>query len=269
MSAVGTLYPDHRAELQPINRWENGMLKLSDVADNFDGIEKIGNEIVKCVDELNSKTVFYYFKLAGEDAGGFDLVVISEDNPDDEFALFVLENVSPVKGDACLSLRPLAENKYGFTQLLLAPNKFHKYLVGRLDAERDKLILCLPVHKGEFSGAEEIDDFFLLRRQLIETLNWNRPVSPQVQIRFDNPKTGVGTGGAHVLVKYDYLLSEIANLEGAENGFIEVLNYLSSVAEILSHGVGQYIFVLDRDDTSRELMNREQLIARLWLFLTT
>lgn len=245
------------------------MLKFDDIVENFDDVVEIRDAIIKCDDELNSKTVYYYFKLATEETGGFDLVVISEDNPDDEFAIFVLGNVSPVREGTRLSLLPLPENKYGFTQLILAPNQFHKYLMGRLDAERDKLVLCLPVHKGEFSGAEEVEDFFLLRRQFIETLNWNRPVSPQVQIRFDNPKTGVGTDGANVLVKYEDLLLAIDNLDGVEDGFIEILNYLSGVVEILSQRVDQFIFILNRDDSARELMNKEQLIARVWLFLTT
>jgi hypothetical protein len=245
------------------------LLNIENIVDHFDDVEIIGNEIVKCNDQLNSKTVYYYFKFASADTGGFDAVVISENNPDDAFATFVLRHMAPVRAAVRLSMCPLPQNRYGFSQLVLAPSQFHKYLMGRLDAERDSLVLCFPVHTGEFSGAETVEDFFLLRRQFIETLNWKRPVSPQVQIRFDNPRTGVGTAGAAVLVKYDYLLLEIANLDGVEDGVIEVLNYLGGVVEILSRGTGQFILILDRDDSARQLMNKEQLIARVWLFLTS
>lgn len=245
------------------------MLKYEDLVENFSGVMGIADGIIKAEDELNSKTVYYYFKLASEETAGYDLVVISENNPDDEFAKFVLANAYTVKDEKRLSLRPLPENKYGFTNLILAPKEFHKYLMGRLDDERDRLVLCLPVRKGEFSGTETIDDFFLLRREIIETLNWKREISPQVQIRFDNPKTGVGTDGAYVLVKYAYLLHEIDQLDGVEDGFIEILNYLGGVVEILSQGIDHFIYILDRDDSVRELLDKNQLIARVKFFLTS
>lgn len=245
------------------------MLKYDDLLENFTGVVEIENGVIKAEDELNSKTVYYYFKLASEMTNGYDCVVISENNPDDKFASLVLANVGEIKESARLSLRTLPENKYGFPQIILAPKEFHKYLMGRLDDERDRLVLCLPVHKGEFSGTEAIDDFFLLRREIIDTLNWKREISSQVQIRFDNPKTGVGTTGAYVLVKYKYLLREIDKLDGIEEGFIEILNYLDGVAEILSQGMGQFIYIFDRDDSARELLSKDQLIERVKFFLTS
>lgn len=248
---------------------KNSMLKYEDLVDNFSDVSESENGIVICEDELPKVTTRYYFKLASEATDGYDLVVICESARDDDFAKFVLSSALPVKDGTRLSMRPLGENRYGFKNLILAPKDFHGYLKGRLDEERDRLILCLPVHKGEFSGTEQIDDFFLLRRGIVDTLNWERDPSPQVQIRFDNPSTGVGTAGAYVLVKYQYLLHEIDKLEGVEEGFIEILNYLGAVAEILSHAEDQFILILDRDDSARELMNKQQLIERVYTFLTT
>lgn len=243
------------------------MLKYEDLVENFSDVLGNENGIVICEDEFPKVTTRYYFKLANEATGGYDLVVICESKRDDEFAKFVLSSSMLVKDGVRLSICPLGPNKYGFTNLVLAPKDFHGYLKGRLDDERDRLVLCLPIHQGEFSGSESIDDFFLLRREIVDTLNWERKPSPQVQIRFDNPQTGVGTAGAYVLVKYEYLLREIDKLEGIGEGFIEILNYLGAVAEILSHAADQFVLILDRDDSARELMNKQQLIERVYAFL--
>lgn len=243
------------------------MLQYEDLVENFSETSELKNGTIFCVDEFPNSITGYYFKLASEESGGFDLVVICENQRDDEFANFILSNSLPVEDGTKLSIRPLGLNKNGFNHLILAPKEFHGYLKGRLDDERERLLLCLPVHKGEFSGNESINDFFLLRRKIVDTLDWTRQPSPQVQIRFDNPKTGGGSG-AYVLVKYEYLLNEIGKIEGVEDGFIEILNCSGAVAEILSHVADQFVLILARDDSARELMDKEQLVERILAFLT-
>ncbi len=242
------------------------MLNYSDLASNFSGVIDVGNGVIKCKDALPRAVFYYYVKIANGD--GDDLLVVSENKEDDEFASLLFANVSMKEEHVGLSLYPLSNNNYGFSTILLASKDYHGYFKGRLDEKRNKLVLCLPVHRCEFSGTETLEEFFYLRREIVPTLNWSRTVSPKIEMRFDNPKTGGGTGDSSVFVKYDSVLREIANMEGVVNGFIEIINYSGSIVEIISPAVDQYVIIRNRDDSMRESCPKDLLLDKLWLFLT-
>ncbi|UOD33112.1 hypothetical protein INH39_16595 [Massilia violaceinigra] len=243
------------------------MLNHNDIVANFSIAIDLEHGITRASEELPTTTYYNYFRFGDASTEGNDLLVISKNIADDDFASSILLN-APLLEAAHLQIHPLASNKYGFSHLILAPANFHSHFKGALDDKRDRLILCLPVHCSEFSGDESIDDFYFLRRKMVDTQNWQRTVAPKIFLHFDNPKTGGGTYGTGAFVNHAAVLREIDNLDGAANGFLEITNYRKKVIEILSPGMGQLILIRDRDDARREFVSKEDLVAIVWRFLT-
>ncbi|NHZ36242.1 hypothetical protein [Massilia rubra] len=244
------------------------MLNRNDIVANFSGVIDLEHGITRASEELPTTTCYNYFRFGDTSTEGNDLLVISDNIADDDFASSILLNAPLFIAAAHLKIHPLAFNKYGFSHLILAPPNFHSHFKGILDDKRDRLLLCFPVHQSEFSGDELIDDFYFLRRKMVDTQNWQREVAPKTFLYFDNPKTGGGTYGAGSFVNYATVLREIDNLDGVVNGFLEITNYRKKVIEILSPGMGQIILIRDRDDAQRAFVSKEDLLATLWRFLT-
>jgi hypothetical protein len=244
------------------------ILNYNDLSVNFSDLLEIKGGVIGCKDVLPKSTFYYYIKWAGENSKGFDFLVVSENRIDDEFAVLVFSSLPDFFSGTSIAVSALEANKFGFSTLVLAPSNFHGYFKGGLDNKRDKLILCVPTHKSEFCGNESIEEFNLMRREIVPTLDWNRKVSPKISLRFDNPKTCGGTGDSYVLVKNEILSLEIDNLNGVSSGFIEVLNYGGDVIEILSPEVGRYVIIFNRDDNLREMILKEKLLEKIWKFLT-
>jgi hypothetical protein len=242
------------------------MLAKQDLIDNFCDVLELGSGVFRCQDETPRSTYYYYVKPAGA-ASTDDLLLISESWADDDFALNVLRQVPFGGKSQGIKSQPLGANSYGFSRLLLASSDYHAYFKGILDDRRDSLVLCLPFFDGEFTGNESVQDFFHMRRQMVPTMNWKRAPCPKVLLYFDNPKTGSGTGDKEVLVKHETLLHEIDNLHGVPNGFIEVTNSWGSVVEVLSPSPGQWIYIRDRNDDTREALLKPDLLKRLWDFV--
>lgn len=244
------------------------MLTRKDIEDNFSNVVDIGDGIIRAEDELPKVTYYNYIRLGDSSTGGSDLIMVTENIVDDNFAFSTLLGAPWVNAASKLEILPLKENKYGFCNLIIVPKDYHSYLKGRLDNERASLYLCLPAHKCEFSGDESVEDFYMLRREIIETLDWNRAITPKILLRFDNPKTRGGTNDDGAFVRYSTLLREIDNLDGVVAGFIEIINFRGAAFEILSPQPNQFVIILNRDDSSRETVSKEDLLAKLWGFLT-
>jgi hypothetical protein len=242
------------------------VLTRADIEDNFSDVVDLGEGIIKGCDEFPNKIIYNYVRLGDDASGGNDFLLVSEQNDDEDFAKRVFSCVVQPANNTDLIVCDLTENRYGLTHLLIAPKTYFSHFKGRLDEEREQLYLCVPIFRAEFSGRESINDFFEMRRHLIDTLDWNRSFSPRVLLRFDNPKTGGGTNG-DALVTYDTLLREIDKLNGAAEGFIEIKNYRGEVLEILSADMGTFILIRNRDDSRRELMSQAALLEQVWRFL--
>ena len=177
-----------------------------------------------------------------------DLLVISEAIVDRAFAMDVIRQASGDFSQDRVSKFDLTANPYGFTQALVLPNTYHGVFKGRFDAKRERLYLCVPIHRCEFSGDESADEFKAMLERTVYPFRWNRPVSPKIRVYFDNPITGAGTDEQGVLMTYSTLLSEIGNLNGVVSGFIEITNYAGEVIEVLSPGQNQFTLIRHRSD---------------------
>lgn len=244
------------------------MLQKQDLVDNFSELMDLGPGLVRCQVETPRSTHYYYTRFAPSGSKKCDFLVVSENRLDDDFARLVLDCVPDLNPTTGLTALPLPLNKYGFSRVLLAPQNYHSYFKGILDNKRDNLALCLPVHRCEFYGDEPASEFILMRRELINYLDWERNACPKAILRFDNPKTRSGTGNREVLAKYELILREIDNINGVTQGFIEISNYQKRTIEVLSPEIGVYVFIRDRNDNEREVIDKSILLEKLWLFLT-
>jgi hypothetical protein len=152
---------------------------------------------------------------------------------------------------------------------VLAPREYHAELKGRLDAARANLVLCVPAFDNEFSGTETPQEFFILRREVVPTRLWQREIYPKIALRFDNPRTGGGTGDDYVLAKFDLVAREIDNMAGVPNGFIEILNVREEVIEVVFAQGDNFHVIPNRDDSQAATLPRSAVRDGVWRFLTS
>jgi len=251
-------------------REEADVLQLQDLLSSFSSVVDLGGSVARGRDVLPKSTFHYHVRFADSSLEGNDLLVTSENILDDEFAMFIFSHVPPAdRSEKLLGLRirDLPKNKYGFSALVLAPKDYHSEFKGRLDKKRERLVLCLPIHRCEFSGDESIEDFYVLRREVVPTLNWEREICPKTVLRFDNPKTRGGTRDSGVFAKYATVLHEVDNLSGVPKGFVEIGNYRKQVIEILSPREDEFLLIRDRKDENREAADKETLLQKVRAFL--
>lgn len=192
-----------------------------------------------------------------------DLLVISEAIVDRAFAMDVIRQASGDFSQDRMSRFDLTANPYGFTQALVLPNTYHGAFKGRFDAKRERLYLCVPIHRCEFSGDESADEFKAMLGRTVYPFRWNRPVSPKIRVYFDNPATGSGTDEEGVLMTYSTVLAEIDNLNGVVSGFIEITNYAGEVIEVLFPGQDQFILIRHRrEETAVSLPQLKDAVNR-------
>jgi hypothetical protein len=241
------------------------MVTLDALVANFYPVEDLGGGLVRCSDELPKTTFHTYFKLTGnDDVAPF---VVSQDRIDDAFAALVLTAAGHQAVDTLTKTR-LPPNGYGFTHLLRAPHAYHAHLKGRLDGERPRTTLCIPIFDAEFSGSETPRDFDTLTKSVVPTTDWAREPAPKIALRFDNTRTKGGTGDGYVLARLDLVLREIDNLVGVPDGFIEILNHRDEVVEILFESGQTFTWISGRDDKAAEPVAKDALRDRLRAFLT-
>ncbi|WP_181105019.1 hypothetical protein [Pseudomonas entomophila] len=217
---------------------------------------------------------YYFFQLELSDAfdeyclkstDDLDLLVVSENITDREFAKSVISQASGEFSQGKVSIFNISNNKYGFTHSLVLPNTYHGVFKGKLEHKRDNLYLCVPIYRCEFSGNESAEEFKNMIQRMIPVFRWDRKVCPKIKIYFDNPETESGTDEAGALIKYPTLLSEIENLNGVSSGFIELTNYKGGVIEILSPQ--RDVFTLIRNRKDEEDMDLSMITEALERFL--
>lgn len=244
------------------------MLTREDVEQNFSHVSDLDGGVLKFRDVMPRYTYHYYLRIAPTIGSGEDLLAVSENIERDEFGMFLLEQAAKTPRAAPLDRRDLAQNEFRFSSMLLADSDYHAYFKGRLDAQRQTLTLCLPVHECEFSGDESIDEFFAMRRDFVSTLDWGRKPTPKIRLRFANPDTKGGTKNGSVLAKYSTVLREMDSLQGVGSGFLELENYRKQILEVLSPDETSYVVIRDRNDATRRTFPRDEAKDVVWAFLT-
>lgn len=235
------------------------MLSQSELELNFSEVKDLGKGVYRCKDVLPRITIYYYVRIGSLVGASQDLLVVSENLADDDFARLIFTSVCGEVGSHGLHIVTLLKNQYGFPQVVIASAEYHSYFKGRLDRQRNSLFLCLPSYPCEFTGRETVDEFSLIRRDIVPSLNWRREMSPQVLLCFDNPKTKSSTGGREIYVKQSVVQREIDLLSGVINGFVEIVNYKREVIEVLSPATQEYILISDRNDETRRSISRDEL----------
>lgn len=247
------------------------VLTIEDIEGQFADVVRV-DKLVRCADVTPRSTVHYHVTLGVEHGRSVDLLTVSADLLDDAFAALVLEAAGGFAPATLLEKRALPANGYGFDALLLVPPHYHDYFAGRLDAQRDRLILCVPIYGCEFAGDETAEIFRLLTRE-VPIRDWRRFAHPRTQLRFSNPVTGGGTddtvASGYVFAGYDLVLRELANLDGVANGFVELINHRGRVMELLSPAPGRVVTITDRDDATRAEVDAAAAVDIVWGFLAT
>lgn len=248
------------------------MLKLADIEGQFSDVVRV-RDLVRCADVTPRSTLHYHVALGADHGRPVDLLTVSENLLDDDFAALITSAAADAGRAAALQKRALPANPYGFDALLLVPPHYHSYFAGRLDAERDRLVLCLPIYGCEFRGDEDAETFRLLAKDVVPIRDWRRFAHPRTQLRFSNPATGGGTddavAGGYVFATYDLVLRELANLDGVADGFVELVNHHGRVMELLSPAPGRVVTITDRDDTTRAEIDAQAAGDIVWSFLAT
>ncbi|MBP1127128.1 MULTISPECIES: hypothetical protein [Pseudomonas] len=190
-----------------------------------------------------------------------DVLNVSEDVDDREFAAEVLDQAPSLLSPSKPNIYKLAGNEYGFTHAIAVPCTYHASLKGRLEPKRGKLFLCVPIYRSEFSGDETESEFKEMMTRMIPVFRWKRSACPKLKVYFDNPKTGSGTYENGALLKFPTFISEVENLNGVVNGFIEVTNYKGEVLEVLSPR--KDVYTLIRNRTDEDSMDLPKLLQKL------
>lgn len=243
------------------------MLTTPDITAHFARIIELPGGVLRFEDVLPRKRVIYYLRMGGEAPDAVDLVTISENREDDDLAAAVLSAATARPLPQGLELAALSTSRGPFDRVLMANPAFHAHLAGRLDERRARLVLCLPVHHSEFTGKEDRATFATMRREVVPTLDWSREPVPRALARFDNPRSGGGTGDQQMLFRLPTLEREIADLNGVDQGFIEVVNHREEVIELLSPRPDVYIHIRDRDDSTRRYVTPDEALGEVREFL--
>lgn len=248
------------------------VLTVADIEGQIADVVRVGT-LVRCADATPRSTIYYHVALGVEHGRPVDLLTVSADLLDDDFATLVLEAAGGLEPGLVLEKCALPANDHGFDALLLVPPHYHDYFAGRLDAQRGRLILCVPIYGCEFAGDETAQIFRLLTREVVPIRDWRRFAHPRIQLRFSNPVTGGGTddavAGGYVFAGYDLVLRELADLDGVADGFIELVNHRGRVMELLSPASGRVVILTDRDDATRVEVDAAAVADIVWGFVAT
>lgn len=208
------------------------MLEHNDLEQAFGNSDEIGDATYRCRLATTAHEYCNYFRLDAGRAGGSDIAAVSQDRNDDSFALAIFGHIPLSFRSDHLSILDIPPIGVGFDALLLAPPAYHKLLKGAikgaLDDKRKDLVLCIPIHRCEFSGTESPDEFYYLcyRNGSADwTDDWSHAKRPKILARFYNPKLDYGTPHAGAFMQYATLLHTLGYLTGVVGGFLEVMNY--------------------------------------------
>jgi hypothetical protein len=174
----------------------------------------------------------FHFALALTADGDRALQVNCRDALDVELVIAVLA-FARARTETVLSAAPLAILE-GFSSPSATPfdtvaaaipavHRYHDYEHPDLN---EVTYAVFPAYRCEFSGLETQQEAAYRFDRMLDPANLQRPPSPWLRMRFNNPKTGAGSVGPELgIASADVLMRELRNLEGADNAFVEFENF--------------------------------------------
>src|SRR5262249_19949964 len=153
---------------------------------------------------------------------------------------------------------------------LVVPGDYHWVLRNAINETwRRNAVLCVPAYWCEFSGEETPDDFREMRARYVPADTWSRKPHPSIQIRENNPRTGLWTD-RYIRMSLKELLCHVEMLQGVPPpGFVYVMNFRSRVCRItFDPGRDEYVFrYSDKEDAEPVYVSGEGVEKQVWAFL--
>jgi len=236
------------------------MIYKSDLIEEFGDVKGVGEDVFFFQDKMRAYTYNYWLQTSKER----DLLVVSKDMVDDELSLAVISMAPELLSLKQPEIYALSGKSKKFTHVFVAPSHYHGYLKGAEGIDRSRLLLCVPIYRCEFAGDETPEEFNEMQLHLIPILDWERSKHPKLRVYFDNPATGGGTSESGVLLKQSVLFQEIENLNGVNDGFIEITNWSGGVVEVLSPSQDEFLLIRNRED--EKLMSKPEILAQIGEF---
>lgn len=133
---------------QPMER-ESRMISMKAIREEFGGVTRLSPTVCKSEIETKKETTHYYFRSV---RGKHSDLLTTSNHADDEFAVALLEQAVERLAEGRL-LAPLdPANPFQFDAMLLLSPEYHGHLRGTLDDARRNLVLCVPIHRCEFTA---------------------------------------------------------------------------------------------------------------------
>ncbi len=242
------------------------MITQDDLTKHFANVSAVGDGVLRADDVVSNQRYFNY--VWGGEHKGREYLVVSKGVVDDRYVLRLRNNIpSSIKAEA-LTVSPLEQVGRSFDTIFIAPPSFHRHFRGRLDEKRTALFLVIPGYRCEFVGDENAGEFLETCRRSVLVDDLTRTMSPKVRLRYHNSRTRGGTGDGYVISNYKLASHEVANLDGASDGFVEIVNYKNEIMEILWSAESGYLLIHDRNDSQRRSVSLEGVKLDILEFLT-
>jgi len=156
-----------------------------------------------------------------------DLVATSSDVEDPEFAVSLQEAVAAevTPGIASpLTMELSIPNDFGFDAALALPSSFHGHLRGVLDDRHKTLVLCVLIHRCEFTGQETVEQYQRWHTR-IGVERWKRAPVPVVEMQTEDPR---GQLTSHGRISFDTCMNKPAALKAVAAGSAKVTHNVSN-----------------------------------------
>lgn len=173
--------------------------------------------------EIGKGVIHYFFRSVRGVLP--DLVATSSDVEDPEFAVSLLEAVASTITSqiaAPLKIDLSIPNAFGFDAALALPSTFHGHLKGVLDDRHETLVLCLPIHRCEFTGRETVDEYRRWHTR-VGAERWTRDPVPVIELEIDNPRGG--RSNSKERISFETCMASLTALKGKSAGSAKVTNY--------------------------------------------